>query len=67
MDRTPDPVLSPRQFGLSFEAFRDAAVAAPVPPTSPLLDRVAAHRGAGPAPLALVAVPLTPSLRCHLR
>lgn len=39
MEATPDPDLSPQQFGRAFKAFLDATVAAPLP--SPLLERIA--------------------------
>jgi len=54
MDVTPDPDLSPQQFGRAFKAFLDAALAAASPPPSPLLDRIAGHLGTDPAQLPVV-------------
>ncbi len=40
-----DTHLDPAHFGNSFKAFMDAVVAAAVPPSSPLLERIVAHLG----------------------
>jgi DNA polymerase III delta prime subunit len=49
-----DTDLSPERFGTAFKAFMDAVIAAAVPPSSPLLDRIIAHLGVDPARLPVI-------------
>lgn len=47
--------LSPSHFGSAFKAFMDAVVAQAAPPSSPLLERIAAHLGTDPTQLPVIA------------
>jgi hypothetical protein len=50
-----DHSLSPERFGAAFKTFLDTVVASAGPPASPLLERIRAHLGTGPAQLPVVA------------
>lgn len=50
-----DSDLDPVRFGTAFKAFMDAVVASANPPTSPLLERIAAHLGGSLSQLAVIA------------
>jgi hypothetical protein len=47
--------LTPARFGTAFKAFMGAVVAAAVPPSSPLLERIQAHLGPDLANLPVIA------------